>query len=142
MHSKRRHKICICSVILEELESIRKYRASGLFSRKFRCHEATGTHEQTQQQNPAIKSQTKPIYEERTLPSSHADVLKGFVTNIRTSEWEARQRRVRNAAESEENRQQRRQDVYSQNYVLRCNDRQQELHDLQNTKCSLTKKDF
>ena len=102
--------------------------------------EATGTYEQTQQQNPAIKSQTKPIYEERTLPSSHADVLKGFVTNIRTSEWEARQRRVRNAAESEENRQQRRQDVYSQNYVLRCNDRQQELHDLQNTKCSLTKK--
>ena len=35
MHSKRRYKICICSVILGELESFLNLRASVLFSRKF-----------------------------------------------------------------------------------------------------------
>ena len=29
MHSKRRHKICICSVILGELEAFRNYKGFG-----------------------------------------------------------------------------------------------------------------
>ena len=34
-HSKRRCKICICSVILGELESIRNYKGLRIISRKF-----------------------------------------------------------------------------------------------------------
>ena len=33
MHSKRRYKICICSVIIEELETFRNY-----FPENFRCN--------------------------------------------------------------------------------------------------------
>ena len=33
MHSKRRYKICICSVIVEELETFRNY-----FPENFRCN--------------------------------------------------------------------------------------------------------
>ena len=37
MHSKRRYKICICSVILGERESFRNYkRLSIIFSENFR----------------------------------------------------------------------------------------------------------
>ena len=39
MHSKRRNKICVCSVILGELESFRNSRASGFsFTGNFRCN--------------------------------------------------------------------------------------------------------
>ena len=39
MHSKRRNKICICSVIQGELESFRNSRASGFsFTGNFRCN--------------------------------------------------------------------------------------------------------
>ena len=36
MHSKRRYKICTCSVKLGELESFRKYKGFSIISRKFR----------------------------------------------------------------------------------------------------------
>ena len=35
MHSKRRYKICICSVILGERESLRNCKGSSIISRKF-----------------------------------------------------------------------------------------------------------
>ena len=39
MHSKRRYKICICSVILGELESLRNYKGlSIIFHKNFRCN--------------------------------------------------------------------------------------------------------
>ena len=38
MHSKRRYKICICSVVQGQLESFRNYKGLLLFSRKFRCN--------------------------------------------------------------------------------------------------------
>ena len=34
MHSKRRHKICICSVALEQLESSRNYKGFGIIFSK------------------------------------------------------------------------------------------------------------
>ena len=34
MHSKRRYKICICSVILGELESFRNLKGFSIFSQK------------------------------------------------------------------------------------------------------------
>ena len=34
MHSKRRHKICICSVVLEQLESFRNYKGFGIIFSK------------------------------------------------------------------------------------------------------------
>ena len=72
----------------------------------------------------------------------HRKRNRSMTNPLKTSAWDARQRRLRNAAESEEDKQQRRLDVYSQNYVLRCSDRQQELHDLQNTKYKVHKKRF
>ena len=38
MHSKRRYKICICSVVQGQLESFRNYKGLLLFFRKFRCN--------------------------------------------------------------------------------------------------------
>ena len=37
MHFERRYKICICSVILGDLEYFRSYKGFGIISRNFLC---------------------------------------------------------------------------------------------------------